>query len=265
MSETSVDDFSTQWSNYTEHEGYFVSPELLDDVLAPFITLEDLRDRHVAEVGCGNGRFIKLMAPVASQVTAIEPCDGIHNARKLLSDHDNVRFVHSEIYDVPAQEPPVRDLDYIFSIGVIHHVARPLDALKVMHGCLKEGGRCGIWVYGKEGNELYLATFGRLRSLTMKMPHPALHALSTGLTPALVAYIAACRRIPALPMSDYMKRVLGRFDLETLRLTIYDQLNPKIAFYWTRDEVEQLMRDAGFKDIELNHRHGYSWTAVGTK
>lgn len=257
---TSVDDFSVQWSRFTDHRGYFVSAELLDDILHPFVRLRDLADKAVAEVGCGNGRFIKLLAPVASRVVAVDPSDGIVNARELCAEHDNVEFHHCEVYDMPAIEP----LDFIMSIGVIHHTPDPLGALVQMRKCLKPGGRCVIWVYGHEGNELYLSTFGVLRKVTQRMPHLALKALSTGLTPPLYAYIKACSVLP-LPMRHYMKKVLGRFDLETLRLTIYDQLNPKIAAYWTRAEVEELMREAGYIDVELHHRHGYSWTATGVR
>ena len=49
------------------------------------------------------------------------------------------------------------------------------------------------------------------------------------------------------------------------RLVIYDQLNPAHAKYYRRKEVKKLMRDAGFSNIRLYHRHGYSWTAIGTK
>jgi SAM-dependent methyltransferase len=260
MESSSVDDFSEQWTKYTRHEGYFVSQALLDDVMEPFLKVRDLAGKDVAEIGCGNGRFVKILAQVARRVVAVEPCDGIANARELCKDDRNVAFVHSDVYALPPIEP----LDCVLSIGVVHHTPDPLRTMKVIHGLLKEGGTALIWVYGKEGNELYLKTFGALRAVTQRLPHPVLHALSTALTPPLWAYIRASKHLP-LPMRDYMQRVLGRFDVPTLTLTIYDQLNPKIAFYFTREEVEKLMRDAGFQDVRLHRRHGYSWTAVGVR
>jgi hypothetical protein len=81
----------------------------------------------------------------------------------------------------------------------------------------------------------------------------------------LSLYIGAARLIPFLPMRKYMVDVLGRFDWRTRRLTIYDQLNPSYARYYTRDEAEALLTEAGFTDVRSHHRHGYSWTVVGQK
>lgn len=257
-----VGDFSEQWTAYYDNSGFFGSEELLSDVLKPLLTLEDLRGKTVAEIGCGNGRFLPTMAKYAAKVFGIEPGDGVENARDWAAKNvrdGNIEVIRADVYDLPKLPP----LDHVFSIGVVHHLPDPQRALENMRGLLKPGGRCTIWVYGKEGNELYLATFGTARKLTTRLPHQALHAVSTALVPPLRAYIAACRVLP-LPMQDYMRRVLRPLDWQALRLNIYDQLNPTIAEYWTGDEVRSLMSRAGFKNIELHHRHGYSWTATGT-
>ena len=54
-----IEDFSDQWSNYREQHGFFVSEELMNDILHPFVRVSDLAGKAVAEVGCGNGCFIK--------------------------------------------------------------------------------------------------------------------------------------------------------------------------------------------------------------
>lgn len=258
---STVGDFSEQWTSYFDNSGYFGSDELLADVLAPLYTLDDLRGKTVAEIGCGNGRFLKTMGKYADKVFGIEPGDGVENARKWNVESKNVEVVRADVYALP--EHLKGTLDHVFSIGVVHHLPDPRRALENMRALLKPGGKCTIWVYGKEGNELYLLTFGNVRKMTTRLPHKALHAVSTALVPPLRGYIAACRVAP-LPMRDYMRKVLRPLSFDALRLNIYDQLNPTIAEYWTRDEVERLMRDAGFKDVKLHHRHGYSWTATGT-
>lgn len=255
---STVDDFSEQWTAYFDNAGYFGSSELLADILDPLVKLDDMRGGLVAEIGCGNGRFLKTLAAYADRVIGVEPGDGVVNARRYNADCGNVEVVRADVYGLP----PLPPLDHVLSIGVVHHLADPLRAVKIMRALLKPGGRCTIWVYGKEGNGLYLATFGNVRKLTMRLPHTMLHAASTALVPALRGYIAACGVLP-LPMRTYMRNVLRPLSLSALRVNIYDQLNPTIAAYWTRAQVEALMRDAGFVDVRLHHRHGYSWTATG--
>jgi SAM-dependent methyltransferase len=258
--DSTVDDFSTQWEAYVHTEGYYASKDILQDFIAPFVTLEDLGGSVVAEIGCGNGRFIRVLSEFAEQAVGVEPGKGFHNAKALSADRQNTLFVNADVYALP--ELPA--LDHCFCIGVLHHLGDPARALTIMKGLLKPGGQLTIWVYGHEGNALYLATFGVARKVTQRMPHRALHVLSTALTVPLKAYIAACRVAP-LPMRTYMRQVLARLDFEALRINVYDQLNPKIAYYWKEAEVRALMEGAGLQDVKLFHRHGYSWTATGTR
>jgi hypothetical protein len=46
---------------------------------------------------------------------------------------------------------------------------------------------------------------------------------------------------------------------------MYDQLNPAYAKYYTRTEAIDLLERAGFVNVRVHHRHGYSWTVIGEK
>jgi hypothetical protein len=52
---------------------------------------------------------------------------------------------------------------------------------------------------------------------------------------------------------------------EKQRLIIYDQLNPAYAKYYMKREAVKLLLDGGFINVRVHHRHGYSWTVIGTK
>jgi hypothetical protein len=118
-----------------------------------------------------------------------------------------------------------------------------------------------IWVYGHEGNEMYLRWVLPLRRLTAKLPHALLVAFCHALSAALDLYIAAAKRCP-VPMRHYINNVIGRFSRKNRLLVIYDQLNLTYAKYYREREVRDLLTTAGFEDVRLYHRHAYSWSAV---
>ena len=103
-----------------------------------------------------------------------------------------------------------------------------------------------------------------MRAVTKRLPHAALAALVRLVDLPLLAYAALCRVLP-LPLGGYVREVVGRLDPAKRRLTVYDQLNPAYAKYYTRDEATSLLTRAGFQDVAVHHRHGYSWSLVCTK
>lgn len=121
-----------------------------------------------------------------------------------------------------------------------------------------------VWLYGREGNELYLALFLPLRAITRRLPDGVLAALCHGLTALLDVYILLCRVIP-LPMRAYMLDHMAKLSRHKRFLTVFDQLNPTYAKYYRREEAIDLLRRVGFDDVRVHHRHGYSWTVIGTK
>jgi hypothetical protein len=100
--------------------------------------------------------------------------------------------------------------------------------------------------------------------VTRRLPHAALSGLCRLLDLPLAAYVGLCRRV-RLPLWRYCRNHLGRCSPAVRRLTIYDQLNPAWARYYTGAQARRLLEDAGFERVRLHHRHGYSWTVLGEK
>ena len=69
-----------------------------------------------------------------------------------------------------------------------------------------------------------------------------------------------------LPLADYVRNVIGKFSRQKRYLVLYDQLDPAYAKYYTgRQRRANLLERAGFIDVTLYHRRGYSWTACGRR
>ena len=151
--------------------------------------------------------------------------------------------------------------------GATFKTVRHGEAVHQLHAAynaLRPGGTCCIWVYGHKGNELYQALVRPLRFMTTRLPDWALHLLSRMLNVAADIYVYGVVRwrLP-LPLADYVRDVFAKLDRNRRRVVIFDQLNPAYAKYYRKDEVQNLFEEAGFVDIRLHHRHGYSWTVAG--
>lgn len=262
LEERTIRDFGQQWTHYGDNDGFYGSGELFADMLAPLLSPAELAGKQVAEIGSGTGRIAAMMLEAgAAHVLAVEPSDGFAVAQQNLARYgERVSFLHGRGEDMPRD--PV--FDVIVSIGVLQFIPEPGPTVDAAFAALKPGGRMFIWLYAKEGTALYRAVAHGLRMIARCLPHAALAAMVRVVDLPLAAYIAASRRI-ALPLAPYLRRVLGRFSAEKRRLVIYDQLNPTHARYDSRAEAERLLTRSGFVDVQLHHRHGYSWSVVGRK
>jgi len=251
-----ISDFGVQWTHFQDAEGFFGSAALLADNFGPLLTPADLAGRRVADIGAGAGRFTNVFLDAgAAHVVAVEPSDAMAVLkRNTAARASQITYLHARGEALPAGLA----LDAVFSIGVLHHIPDPLPVVVAAREALRPGGTFFAWLYGREGNTLYLALLSPLRFLSAILPHRMLLALSWLLSWPLRAYIAAARRVD-LPLGAYVVRVLGPLTPDKVRLVIYDQLNPAYAKYYRADEVHRLFDRAGFVDIQLYHRHGYSW------
>ena len=258
-----IRDFGEQWSRYRDNSGFYGSLELFEDMIGPLLDPDELKGSRVAEIGSGSGRIVNmLLAAGVSRVIAVEPAiDAFAVLKENTAQHQGT-VEHLNI--LGEKLPSGLGLDFVLSIGVIHHIPDPDRTMRACFEALRPGGRCLIWVYGREGNGAYLGLVLPLRKLSTVLPHWLLSGICHLLNAALGVYILLCRWLP-LPLRDYAVKVLGRMSRDKRRLVIYDQLKPTYAKYYTGQEARELMSRAGFSDIRLHHRHGYSWTVVGTR
>ena len=155
-------------------------------------------------------------------------------------------------------------LDYVFSIGVIDKIPNPGPVIDAAHKSLKVGGRLFLWVYSYEGNELYLRVFQPIRNFSHRLPHGVLRVLVELFYGVLFLY-RFFGKVSPLPMREYIETVLWPMTPQKRRLVIYDQMNPAYSKYYKREEATELLESACFCDIDIHHRHRYSWSVIGTK
>ena len=258
-----IDDFGDQWTRYTDNDGFYGSTDLLADVLGPLIPVSAFQGKRVADIGSGTGRIVgMLLRAGAERVLAVEPSRAVEVLRRNLEgDSKRVDILHASGDALPAD----LNLDFVVSIGVLHHVPAPRPVVDAAFRALRPGGRIIVWLYGSDGHRAIVSTIRIMRAVTTRLPHWMLTPVASIGTVILDLYIPACRRFAFLPLADYVVNVLSRFDRRKRYLVVYDQLRPAYAKYYAGDEARALLEGSGFVDVELYHRRGYSWTAIGRR
>tara|TARA_Y100000589_G_scaffold101747_1_gene95906 strand:- start:9804 stop:10592 length:789 start_codon:yes stop_codon:yes gene_type:complete len=255
----SYSDFGNQFTVDDKIDDYWGSKEMFLDVIFPFDP-SVLKKKDVMEVGSGSGRILKnLLKFSPRKIYSIEPSKAIEVAKKN-NKSDKIQFINIKGEDINF----VNKFDYIFSLGVIHHIPDGNKVVRNIHKALKKNGKFVCWVYGYEGNELYIFLFNNLRRITSIIPDKLLRIISSLLNCFLYIYIFLCKFLK-LPLRHYLLKHFNKLSFEKRNYTIFDQLNPSYSKYYKKEEILNLMKSNNFKNIEIFHRHKYSWTIIAEK
>lgn len=263
INERTIADFGEQFSHYQCDAGYYGSSQCLLDILGPFSDEIEISGKSTADIGSGTGRIVKMLLDLgAESVLAIEPSSSFQYLEQNFAG-DRLHLLQ-ERGEAIAQFP--EQFDLVFSIGVLHHITDPDPVVKAAQESLKKGGKLVIWLYGREGNLPYLMLASILRSFTTSLSHQSLVTTARLLRPVLDSYAGLCSGGREwLPMHTYMKNHIQRLSDVQREMTIYDQLNPAWAKYYSRQEAIGLLERNGFATVRAYHRHKYSWTVIGEK
>ena len=110
--------------------------------------------RSVLEIGCGVGLDTFTMAKHGMSITAIDLTDvAIETVKKRFADND----IHANFRAADACNLPFDDdaFDYVYSFGVLHHVADTEKSIEEVFRVLKPSGVAKIMLYNRHSlNEL---------------------------------------------------------------------------------------------------------------
>ena len=247
--------FGFEWGKYST-----LKPEYEEQFRRwlPFFKPEDWRSKRFVDVGCGMGRnsYWPMSYGAAGGYAVDLDDNSLAAARRNLADYPGIEVRKCSGYDLPWTD----ELDIAFSIGVIHHLEFPERALAAMVRSVKPGGQVAMWVYGRENNGWLLWALNPARKLLFSwLPIVWVHFLS--LFPAALLWLLLRA---GLSQIEYF-RLLRTFSFPHLRSIVFDQMLPRIANYWTRDETIRLLKNAGLQDVEVAWVNQMSWAGRGIK
>jgi len=261
--------FGWQWQEFVEMHDQYEAQFL--DWIHP-IKADFFRDKVVMDAGCGIGRHAYYAARYgAREVVAMDLSDAVETAYTNTGSMPNVHVVQGDIYCPPfkltASGGP---FDFIYSIGVVHHLPDPEAGFKSLLRYLVPGGSIFVWVYGCENNEIVHNFIDPVRrGITTRMRPSQLPVVAWPLTVALQAVLKGVYRplrrtrvFNALPSHDYLYSI-SDFGFRRNYNIVFDHLVAPVAHYIPQEEFVTWFRDSGLQDVRVSWRNQNSWRGFG--
>src|SRR5205085_888189 len=108
--------------------------------------------KRVLDAGCGTGRHAHYAASFGAAVVAVDLGPAVEVAARNNVGAASVQVLQSDLYNLPFAP---KGFDFIYSLGVLHHLPDPEGAFKNLLRFLKPGGEIVIYVYWQpEGQPL---------------------------------------------------------------------------------------------------------------
>jgi len=266
--------FGREWSTFrqdTDHLSQQQCQEIFDDYfrIFPWHLLPPAGGVGI-DVGCGTGRWSMLVATRVAHLHLLDVSDeALAVARQNLKTANNVSFHAASVADIPL---PPQSLDFAYSLGVLHHVPDTKAAIAAIAAKLKSGAPFLVYLYYALDNRpaWYRAlwrTSNLARLVISRLPHPLRFALSQAIATLVYWPLARGARLvlrfgvsaQVLPLSYYADK-----SFYVMRTDAYDRFCTRLEKRFTRSEIEHMLQDAGFIDIQFSDAVPF-WCAVGTK
>ncbi|MDO3642237.1 MAG: class I SAM-dependent methyltransferase [Mucilaginibacter sp.] len=265
-----VESFGEEWTkfnHFSDQEIEAIASEHYFDIVKP----EWIENKQVLDVGCGTGRWTKFVAKRALRVDAVDPSKAIEIASMLLFDCDNVRLSRASVDNLPFADS---NFDFVFSLGVLHHIPDTQLAMQQCVNKLKPGGYFLVYLYYRFDNKgswfkliFYLSNY--VRKVISGLREPVKNTLCDIL--AVIVYLpliftgwcfkkvglkAVARQIP---LHFYVGKTFN-----VIRNDARDRFGTPLEQRFTKDEIRRMMERSGLTDIIFSEQEPY-WHAIGKK
>ena len=259
--------FAKSWNNLPSGPTY--SYEQVVDWFHP-ISKDDIEGKTVLELGCGNGSLMfHLLKWGPKKLHGVDLGDSVSSARDTLSKSGFLNWTIEQADLVGYQSS---DYDFVYSIGVLHHLECPKKGFKAVIRNVKAGGQFHCWVYGRAGNGIVVYLVDPLRRLVSKFPWWVIkYCVATPLSILLFMYV----RITVKPL---LKKIFWRMPLykyctwlnkrgyKFVHHVVTDQLISPRTVYIRKEIIEQWFRSTSRIQMSTTYiikRNGNSWKFGG--
>jgi SAM-dependent methyltransferase len=265
-----VEGFGAQWARLDQ------SPVPPDELEATFASYFDIfpwnslpPDAVGFDLGCGSGRWARLVAERVGTLHCIEPSrPALAVAERNLADKPNCRFHPAGLDDMPV---PDNSMDFGYVLGVFHYVPDPAEGLKACVRKLKPGAPLLVYMYyALENRPAWYRCMWKTTDLVRRIVSRLPFGLRYFVTQAMAAgvYFPLARtawlleriglNVRNLPLAAYRNR-----SFYTMRTDALDRFGNRLEHRFSATEIGAMMQEAGLERIVFSKSS--FWSVLGYK
>jgi ubiquinone/menaquinone biosynthesis C-methylase UbiE len=219
------------------------------------------------DMGCGSGRWAKLVAPKVGRLHCVDPSIALDVARKNLSEFKNCEFHNSTADAIPVEDG---SLDFGYSLGVLHHIPDTQAGIKACVEKLKPGAPLLIYLYYNfENRSWWFQALWRgsdlFRIIISRFPYNLRYISSQVI--AILIYFPLARfsrilEIIGFNVSEFPLSAYRSCSFYTMRTDSLDRFGTTLEQRFSRDEIKNMMVKAGLERIKFSSTEPF-WCAIG--
>jgi ubiquinone/menaquinone biosynthesis C-methylase UbiE len=263
-----VEGFGDEWSRFDQTGMSDEDTKLLFDgyfLVFPWCDLP--KDAVGFDLGCGSGRWAKLVAPRVGKLHCIDPSIAIEVARKNLRALANCEFHQAGVDDIPVKD---QSMDFGYSLGVLHHIPDTRAALASCVSKLKPGAPFLLYLYYAFDNRpvwfrMLWQVSDWVREVVSRMPHGLRYAMSQVI--AAFVYWPLARSVKlaenmGVNVENFPLALYRNYGFYVMRTDALDRFGTRLEQRFTRVEIKKMMEFAGLENIKFSEETPF-WCAVG--
>jgi SAM-dependent methyltransferase len=222
------------------------------------------------DMGCGSGRWAKLVAPRVGTLNCIDAsAEALDVARRTLSVLPNVKFFNAAANAEPLAKS---SQDFGYSLGVLHHIPDTAKALASCVALLKPGAPFLVYLYYRFDNRpwwfrLIWKVSEVLRAVISRLPSGLKHATTDAIAAGVYWPVARLSRLgesAGLNMQSMPLYFYRNSSLYTMRTDSRDRFGTPLEQRFTRAEIATMMKQAGLVDVTFSEELPF-WCSVGVR
>lgn len=213
------------------------------------------------DAGCGMGRHVYWAARYGAEMVAVDLSQAVDVAFRNLQDYPNVHVAQADIYDLPFAKSR---FDFVESIGVVHHLPDPEEALKLLAGLVRAGGCLFVYLYTKSGHE-HISGLRKIKLILKENVYRPIGRLLPGkllfyytLGFALIGKVIfnipykILSRLPGLDnrLENIPLRYYADYPLYVLHTDVYDWVATPLSHLYDLYELKRIFDCLPFKRID---------------